>query len=302
MSKSITKPKPKHINKIDYGINIWNPDFGFMKNTTKDTETPGEIVIESQFKNSFWKKLTLDSRYYFNPQEVNLAKMIYGQMVYDNKKYYSELERETQNNKTFTMDISELLKTHFTDLSQNELKQKKKDIKKTIKKLAKLQIELYGELEDGTKINKFTSFIIEPEVVSNDQKGSLRLSYRLSEWFDVERALNGDKRGITTDFLVYQNIETNFGAQIHKLTKYEQTILTHFKTIFDFKSNQKSIIFNVRNNLSEIVTNWNELKAPTRRQYMGAYVGAFARIEENEIFGKHFKCIGMGDSYEITRF
>jgi hypothetical protein len=297
----IKQPKPKHIKKIDYGINIWNPEFGLYKNTTKDSETPPDIIIENQIEGAAWNKIRVSSSYYFNPTEINLAKLLYGAMVNLNHKEHSNLTREEQDNTTFHIDLIEMIKLYFPDLSADAVKTKKRQFQKTVKKLMHLHLYLGREGEKEGNYRR-TSFFENPLLEWNKELNKSVISFRYSEWFDIERKVLGDKRTITNDFLVYQHIDTSFPEQLERFNKeehsqYIKTVLTHFKSLFDFKNGLKCIEqFNVRKDIEEIVGNWEDLKRPTQRQYLGAYITAFETIENDQYFSKYFKRVGGGSA------
>ena len=304
--QKIKQGKPKYIKRIDYGINIWNPEFGLYKNTTKRSERPSEIIVENQIQNAPWYRIKVDSRYYFNPTEINLAKILYGAMVNQNQRDHLGLTREEQNNGVWTMDLIEILKLHFPDLDRTGLKTKKRQMKNTIEKLMELNLVLWGKNGD-TEIKATTSFFIEPKLFHNKEQNRLEVQYKYSEWFDIERQLIGDKRTITTDFLTYQHIDTRFPAHLERFneeenSQYIKTVLTHFKSMFDFKNGLRQIEFNVRKNIEEIVSNWEELKGPTQRQYLGAYISAFETIEKDKYFSNYFKRVGGKTASSLPGF
>lgn len=309
MSKKtiIKQPKPKHIKKIDYGINIWNPEFGLYKNTTKDSERPPEIIVENQIVGAAWQRIEVSSKYYFNPTEINYAKLLYGAMVNLNHKEHSHLTREEQNNTIFQIDINEMIRTYFPNLTIDQAKVKKRQFQKTVKKLMHLHLYLGREGEKEGEYRR-TSFFESPKLEWNKEINKSVISFKYSEWFDIERKLFGDKRTITNDFLVYQHIDTSFPRELERFGNGKKhllikTVLTHFKSLFDFKNGLKCIEqFNVRKDLPQIVSNWEELKGPTHREYLGSYITAFETIENDPYFSKYFKRVAGGSAATLPGF
>ncbi len=292
---------PKTIKNIDYGINIWNPNFGLMKNKTTNKEQPSEITVNSDISTSFWKKIVVRSRYFFNPTEVNLAKLIYGSICENIQKNHSNSTREQQNNNMFTLNINELINRHFSNLNKKEIFNKTRQMKKTIKKLMAFQMDLTGYTQNGRTYETTTNFLVDPLLV-HDEKGFLQLSYKLSEWFDFERKLDGDKRPITENYPVYQQIETNFGVRIDHFNDYQKTILTIFKSKFDYKKGLKTININLKNDLPELLLNWEGLADRTKRQYFSNYKKALNILSKDENFGQYIEIISTRGDYEIRRF
>jgi hypothetical protein len=310
--------KASNIKKIDYGINMWNPAFKLMKHYTTEDETPPDVIVENQFEGSAWKQIKVISRYYFTPIEINIAKMIYQELINLNM---SALSRAEQNDKIWTMDVNEFIeKADFHYDTQNQRTVIKKQIEKTIVKLFHFKMELTTKKELGKEVKHLTSFI-EYAKITKEEQGKWTISFKISEWFDVERDIDiKEQRRITKEFLCYQNIQTDFFNDIRKEEdKHKQFLLTHFKTLFDFKNGKKKpFTFDIKDDkdMEYLIPEWQfqeEFKLMTDEDFKRAkkkqeakrtaFKKAFINLSKDEKWKNYFRQVNSkGTQFEIHRY